>query len=163
MTPEKDQELRSKYPLIFRNRNGDMRTTALCRGLEVGDGWFNLINTACRLIEGPYRSAAEHYERLKSAEGKTLFSGGTVIDAAAVESARLKMQEAAAEVPVAVQVKEKFGTLRFYLDNANAQAGAYVRFAEEMSACTCEQCGAPGHRQGGGGWIRTLCTACLGT
>jgi len=60
---------------------------------------------------------------------------------------------------VATQVKEKFGTLRFYLDGAGDAERAAVRQAEAESAVTCEQCGMAGElRQGG--WLKTLCDRC---
>lgn len=63
---------------------------------------------------------------------------------------------------VATQVKEKFGTLRFYFsapDNAYEEANRYVREAELESARTCEECGAPG-KVGGKGWLSVKCESC---
>jgi hypothetical protein len=57
---------------------------------------------------------------------------------------------------VASQVKEKFGTLRFYYDGGDDIIFGMVRMAEAMSAVTCEVCGNPG-KTVGGGWLRTLC------
>lgn len=54
------------------------------------------------------------------------------------------------------QVKEKFGTLRFYYTGGDEYISGLVSMAEAMSGCTCETCGAPGERRGGG-WVRTLC------
>ena len=57
---------------------------------------------------------------------------------------------------VAFQVKEKYGTLRFYVDGGNDFTEGMIRMAEELSACTCEVCGKPGKLHGGG-WVKTLC------
>ena len=57
---------------------------------------------------------------------------------------------------VVIQVKEKFGTLRFYYDGGDDHIHGLVRMAEAMSSVTCETCGVPG-KQRSGGWIRTLC------
>ena len=57
---------------------------------------------------------------------------------------------------VASQVKEKFGTLRFYYTGGDDYTSGVTSFAESMSCVTCEDCGAPGET-GGKGWIRTLC------
>jgi hypothetical protein len=54
------------------------------------------------------------------------------------------------------QVKEKFGTLRFYYTGGDDYIRGLVTMAEAMSATTCEVCGNPGERRDGG-WIRTLC------
>ena len=57
---------------------------------------------------------------------------------------------------VAAQVKEKFGTLRFYADGGNDMTDGMIWMAEALSACTCEVCGKPGKLRGGG-WVKTLC------
>jgi hypothetical protein len=62
----------------------------------------------------------------------------------------------------AAQIKEKFGTLRFYWEGALSQeAMALVEeaidLAEARSACTCEICGEPGRLYGG--WVTTRCEA----
>jgi hypothetical protein len=60
------------------------------------------------------------------------------------------------------QVKEKFGTLRFYwsapLDKANDEkVERAVELAEFRSECTCEACGAPGRLVNSGGWFNVAC------
>jgi hypothetical protein len=58
------------------------------------------------------------------------------------------------------QVKEKFGTLRFYLDGDETdEMRKAVKRAEKRSAVTCEQCGEPGKSRSSG-WIKTLCDVC---
>lgn len=57
---------------------------------------------------------------------------------------------------VATQVKEKFGTLRFYYDGGDSKIDGMVRMAESMSGVTCEECGKPGETRSGG-WVRVLC------
>ena len=57
---------------------------------------------------------------------------------------------------VAEQVKEKFGTLRFYARGGNDMTGGMTWFAESMSSTICEQCGKPG-KTNNGGWLVTLC------
>jgi len=57
---------------------------------------------------------------------------------------------------VVTQVKEKFGTLRFYYSSGDDVIDGMVRMAEAMSAVTCEECGSPGEQRSDG-WVRTLC------
>jgi hypothetical protein len=57
------------------------------------------------------------------------------------------------------QIKEKFGTLRFYYTGGDDEISGMVRMAESMSGVTCEECGSPGERRGGG-WVHTYCTPC---
>jgi hypothetical protein len=54
------------------------------------------------------------------------------------------------------QIKEKFGTLRFYVQGGDDYTNGAISLAESLSAGICEDCGAPGKRSGGG-WVRTLC------
>lgn len=60
---------------------------------------------------------------------------------------------------VATQVKEKFGTLRFYYIGGDGQEEALIEQAEHASAVTCEDCGNLGTLRSGG-WHRTLCDRC---
>ncbi len=56
----------------------------------------------------------------------------------------------------AVQLKEKFGSLRYYMNQSTPYIDGVISMAESMSAITCEVCGNPGKlRQGG--WIKTRC------
>jgi hypothetical protein len=57
------------------------------------------------------------------------------------------------------QVKEKFGTLRFYYTGGDDEISGMVRMAESMSGVTCEECSAPAKTHGPG-WIRTICEPC---
>jgi hypothetical protein len=59
----------------------------------------------------------------------------------------------------AVQVKEKFGGLRFYVSGGDEYVRGLITMAESFSFRTCEDCGIPG-TQRTGGWIRTLCDGC---
>lgn len=57
---------------------------------------------------------------------------------------------------VAVQVKEKFGDLRFYVESATQEQHAVISFVEYLSGNTCDVCGKPGqHRPGA--WLVTRC------
>ena len=57
------------------------------------------------------------------------------------------------------QVKEKFGTLRFYYTGGDDEISGMVRMAESMSGVMCEECSAPAETHGPG-WIRTICKPC---
>ena len=63
---------------------------------------------------------------------------------------------------VAIQVKEKFGTLRFYIDGGDDEVYKMIDEAERLSGITCEFCGATenvGSTQHPA-WIFTLCEEC---
>ena len=54
------------------------------------------------------------------------------------------------------QVKEKFGTLRYYVGEMTNDGQIFIAQAENQSSVTCEECGRPGKLRENG-WIRTLC------
>jgi hypothetical protein len=58
----------------------------------------------------------------------------------------------------AVQVKEKFGLLNFYMSKETEEMRSSIGEAEGKSASTCEECGQPGKLRGGR-WLKTLCEA----
>lgn len=62
--------------------------------------------------------------------------------------------------PVKVgQIKEKFGGLRYYLDEGGSpEIYKAIEKAEKLSEYTCEVCGEPGKSRQGG-WIKVLCNA----
>jgi hypothetical protein len=55
-----------------------------------------------------------------------------------------------------LQVKEKFGGLRFNVNHANDAIRQRIGTAADESFCTCEVCGQPGKLREDG-WIKTLC------
>ncbi len=48
MTAERQTDFFVKYHNIFMNRNLPMTETCMCWGLDVGDGWYCLIDNMCR-------------------------------------------------------------------------------------------------------------------
>lgn len=157
MRKELDEALCVKYPLIFKDRNADMRTTAMCWGLECGDGWYNIIDVLCGLLTSDYRQAQSRYDSIKDKVDQPQWEGSKkIITQEQIDEAKTKLDEEAAKVPVAVQVKEKFGGLRFYVQAATDKHYQYISFAESMSYRTCEECGSPGKTYTDG-WHMTLC------
>lgn len=57
----------------------------------------------------------------------------------------------------AVQVKEKFGGLRFYLNHGTPYIDGAVQMAEAMSYCTCETCGNKGSQRNVKGYVFVAC------
>jgi hypothetical protein len=134
MRQELDKLLCEKYPKMMVNRNKSMMETTMCWGFECGDGWFNLLNQLMSNIQ--------HYTDWNNDN----FAKG------------YKQYKQVPQVTLD-QVKEKFGTLRFYYTGGDEHISGMVRMAESMSAVTCESCGNPGE-QTRGGWIKTVCNPC---
>ena len=124
MRKELDNKLCTDFPLLYRDRHGDKRSTLMCWGFP-GDGWYDLI----------YRLSAKLEPLIAAMSGEQR------------------------EWCRAVQVKEKFGTLRFYMSSETDEMAALICEAESESARTCEHCGAPGVLRDGG-WLLTLCDVC---
>lgn len=62
-----------------------------------------------------------------------------------------------------VQVKEKFGGLRFYVDGGDDVVYELIRFAENLADRTCEYCGSNQNIMRSQGWIITACESCTKT
>jgi ribosomal protein L40E len=56
-----------------------------------------------------------------------------------------------------VQIKEKCGTLRFYVESASPEQFAIIDFAENLSSVICEKCGQMGATKTK---MATLCEKC---
>jgi hypothetical protein len=134
----------------------------MCWGFEVGDGWFNIINNLSHLLCDDCLRAKNHYHEVKDRLGKQRFdfdldkSFNTIVTQEEIDESKRLMDEMYEKTPIASQVKEKFGTLRFYVDNTTEEHEAMIHFAEMMSAVTCEVCGDKGKRRGSY-WISTRC------
>lgn len=73
------------------------------------------------------------------------------------EIIKIKQENPRAEYyPRAVQVKEKYGSLRFYMSGENDEMEKWIEEAENKSAETCEICGKRG-RIRGRGWYACRC------
>lgn len=162
MNSHYDRYLVKKYAPMFRDRYGDMRTTAMCWGFSCGDGWFNIINTLCGLICSEWLFAKEQYDYLQTRLGKPRYDfgkeheGNDIVTEDDIAAAKAIMDEEESKIPVVVQVKEKYGGLRFYVQSATDEQYAYIQFAESISYKTCEVCGNRGKRTRDG-WITTRC------
>jgi len=187
MKQELDDKLCAKYPRLFRDRHAPMTKTCMCWGFDCGDGWYNIIKNMCGLIQGHidwtrgeraralrfnralrraiagndrdlvYFYSARDYETKAKKVGEILDWARTQMAEEIAESRFRPVSNACSQV-VVDQVKEKFGTLRFYYSGGDDHVDGVVRMAEAISAVTCEECGAPGKTRHGG-WIRTLCDA----
>ncbi len=132
MNPENEAYFKQHFPLLFRDLGcRDPRKTCLAFGIETGDGWFELLKKACEKIEAMLQEMA-----IGMTEEQILTT-----------------------LPHAAQVKQKFATLRFYMEGYDERIEKIISEAEEESGRTCENCGAPG-RIVGSHWVTTLCEGC---
>jgi len=107
-------------------------------GFECGDGWFKLIWDLCENIE---KELIKEEENLDPKE----------------KTVDLLRGEYKFRV---TQVKEKYGSLRFYVSSATDKIFELINKAESKSCTTCEVCGADAKLGQKNGWYTTLCVDC---
>ena len=177
MKLELDKLLCEKYPKMMVNRNKDMKETCMCWGFECGDGWFNILDQLMGNIQHhidwkeKQRTSAMAYNLMaaQAKEGNFDLFDDSMKDLNNPEYKAKRLSEVIAgdfrSVPESIpqvtldQIKEKFGTLRFYYTGGDDVIDGMVRMAESMSGVTCEECSAPAQTHGPG-WIRTICEPC---
>ena len=64
-------------------------------------------------------------------------------------------------LPRAIQVKEKFGSLCFYLTWGCGRMYDIIEEYEDLSEKVCETCGQPGRIVQINGWFYNRCKKCL--
>ena len=177
MKQELDALLCEKYPKMMVNRNKHMTETCMCWGFECGDGWFQILNQLMGNIQHHIdwkerqREVAIKFNRMSEqlkAGDSTLFDE-EYNDLIGSDFKEKRRQELIDRYPISIpepipqvtldQVKEKFGTLRFYYTGGDDYIRGMVTMAEAMSGVICESCGNPG-KQTSGGWIKTICQPC---
>ena len=133
MKLELQNDLVKAYPKIFKNVDF---------GIECNDGWYDLLDTLCHTMQRHCDVANTRYI-IETDKYQFVVEG----DPEYVQV-------------VAAQVKEKLGTLRFYVDGGDATTQGMIQMAEAMSSRICELCGNPARDNKGSGWLHTTCTVC---
>jgi hypothetical protein len=122
MRKELERRLVERWPTWF-NTGGDIRHTAMARGFEHEDGWFDILWRLCEDLE----TRVAEFEQATGLQFEVM------------------------------QVKEKFGGLRFYVNCRKEKAiRQRIDAAIQESFHTCEVCGHPG-RQREGVYSETVC------
>lgn len=180
MREELDRQLVKDHPILFWDRFGDMRSTAMCWGFECGDGWYDILKECADKLEPLCRAI---YER-EAAKEKSWYK---YVRLPGQWATRLPWRWLGTRLFVlmykivdiiqpnvygnalyyfggppcrAIQVKEKFGSLRFYMTSSTDEMEAAIEEAVEKSAVTCEECGKPGKILWGG-WFYCRCRDCF--
>ena len=154
MKKQYDEYLCANYPKLYKDRHGDMKKTCMVWGFDVGDGWFNILNGLSMSIQGHIWGRTR--ERWRIRKYKRKYDQMTPEEKAKHYHWDKEEMPPVVQQVVVQQVKEKFGGLRFYYYGGDETIENFVRMAEAMSLVTCEECGAPGTRSGGG-WISVRC------
>jgi len=140
MTDENFEKLAKRWPDLF-HKSGDFE-------FSIGEGWYDIVDVLCGFLSYDIEAAKR---RLKYA-----MENPTAKFNQPIAELEKNVAKALEELPVLAQVKEKFGTMRFYVDGGTAEMHNYISFAEAMTSRTCEVCGDRGESRTGG-WVRVLC------
>lgn len=237
MRKELDEELVKNHPLLYSARHSDCKTTCMCWGFDVGEGWYTLIanlsdklevliqqyldqsddtscyncgcdvmqhvidtdsgHTGCSVIHHlPYHVGSrwgmgcpipqwrqDFFNSFKSKVKFDIFWKYTVYKWLKIKTknyfygqinkilyklykkfnigydTQCHCSGYQRRYPHASQVKEKYGTLCFYMTSGTDEMYNLIYEAEAMSAYICETCGKAGKVRNGG-WVVTLCDEC---
>lgn len=73
MSPELEKQLFDKYPKIFRQKDLDMKQTAMCWGIECRDGWYDLIDMLCHMLQ--FHTDQNHHPQVEATQVKEKWGG----------------------------------------------------------------------------------------
>lgn len=166
MSPELEQKLFEKYPVLFRDRDKPVTESCMAFGCEFSDGWYKLLDELCEYIT----RLSNRTDLLKlNKEYHTEENRGFIY---------LKRPTISF-----TQVKEKFGMMRIYWsgngvenweeicakvhqDDRERAVNKYydevqnaIDYVEFLSSKVCESCGQPG-KLSNKGWMKVRCENC---
>jgi hypothetical protein len=151
-----EDELIKKHPYMLSN-------PYVVATIGCGPGWFPILDELLTKLQAALDAGIKSGEVAGwgpcgncDVDG-LIPEGKTAADCQVCEGASYTDDQGRTFRPV--QIKEKFGGLRVYLNGETPEMTAAIIEAERKSFETCEQCGAPGKLRRGG-WISTLCDIC---
>ena len=163
MNDELTKKLATRFPKTFAQLGGSPQETCMAFGIECGSGWYHILDILLRSIHESGHSSWASVE----------------LDDPADKDSRLKYDTVKDFWIVAHQIKEKFGSLRFYygiettpefqelakkwpntakriIHDYQTRVDAMIEMAETMSVYTCEDTGQEGSMHVAGTWYRAL-------
>jgi len=154
MNKDLTAQLYIDYPEIFTRVTMERPNRFL--GISCGDGWYHIVDETCRAIKDYVDDVNKDRERHRKFREIMDTSGQEEVPSWFTAWEELEDIPADLDMPHAIQIKEKFGTLSFYTSSRDKTAQWIIGMGSRMSGVTCEECGCPGKRVGGS-WIKTLC------
>lgn len=166
MSPELEQKLIEKYPVLFKDVNEPVTKSCMAFGCDFSDGWYKLLDELCEYLTR--LSKQEALLNLKK-EYHTEDNKGFMY----VKYPPISFD----------QVKEKFGLMRIYWTSNGAdnweevcekveqpeRENAFnkyfdrvqnaIDYVEFLSSKVCESCGQPGKLYTKG-WFKVRCEKC---
>lgn len=140
MDQELQNKLYEKYPQFFVNKDKTPMESPMCFGIEVGNGWYQILSNVCWMINQHEDNIKWRREYLEKNDPEKLTAESEYF-------------------PVRFdQVKEKYGGLRLYFSGGDDYVEGLVSMAEAISYYVCDICGNKGEANKGG-WISVRCEA----
>lgn len=83
MKREKQEELEKRFPDLFGNVHKSPKASAMCFGIETGDGWFNLIEEVCEKLDtvAKVEDIQVHFMQIKEKYGGLVIYVNNYVDA----------------------------------------------------------------------------------
>ncbi len=153
MNEKNTEKLFKDFPEFFDDRKKGMMVSLMGFGFECSDGWFDLIYNLCSDIKEWYLNNESNHHNDETNE--------------------IELKKGIPKHFQVQQVKEKFGSLRFYISAAPQAIHDMIHKVENRSYYICEECGKDITKINYGdnnyhsfyrdelSWIRTLCDECL--
>lgn len=132
MREELDKKLCEDFPIITRERGLSMQQSCMHWGFECGEGWYSIIEDACRKLE-------VIAQRLKN-------DGMSEDDLPALAQVKEKF--------AGLRMYLHYGDVS---EEVFSQLNEITTEAETRSCHICEVCGTVGEYRGDLGWVMTLC------
>jgi len=130
MDKKLQDKLMDSFPLLYAGKNEPSRYCLTHFGFECFSGWYDILYDLSASLELLIQDWIRAHPSGEKAH------------------------------PRAHQVKEKFGSLRFYMSFSTEEMFSAISEAEEKSIITCEACGKPGSMRKTG-WVYTFCDECF--
>lgn len=168
MSPELEEQLIEKYPVLFRDKDKSPRESLMCFGCEFNNGWYKIFDDLCAYLT--MLANHEMFFTLKE-EFKTTENKGYIY----IKHPSITF----------TQVKEKYGTMRVYWigngienyeefksklydpDSLETNVARYydkvdnaIDYTTFLSSKVCEECAAPG-KVYTNGWYMSRCKKCI--
>lgn len=133
----KREEFIEKYNHLFANEYAHP---------AVSDGWLGLLNLLCSSIDRRIDDIKKYND---------IWLKNDVID----KNKHINNSNFIENFKI-VQIKEKFGGLRFYVEGCNDELMQFIHSVEIFSYYICEECGTTENIGKTIGWVRTICKKC---
>jgi hypothetical protein len=131
MKKELQQKLIEKYPVIFKDCSLSPMESCMGRGLECGDGWYDLIDQLCQMLQ--WHTDSNGFPQVICAQLKQKFGRLTFY-----------------------YDLDREGTMR-----QRGYIEGVVNTFSSMSERVCEKCGGRATTHNSNGWIVANCDKCF--